>query len=41
MLGRPGHRSDHQELIEGKIAVMPVTAADPKLLLDVEWRQQL
>ena len=34
------HRPHHEELIEGEFAVMPMTAADAKFLLDVERRQQ-
>ena len=32
------HRPDHEELVEGEFAVVPMAAADPKLLLDVERR---
>ena len=41
VLRGPGHRPDHEELIEGQVPVMPVSAADPKFLLDVERRQHL
>src|ERR1700690_238703 len=34
------HRPDHEELIEGELAMMPMAAADAKFLLDIERRQQ-
>ena len=41
VLGRAGHGPHHEELIEGQIAVMPVTAADAKLPLHVQRGQEL
>src|ERR1035441_10584735 len=34
------HRPDHEELIEGEFAMMPMAAADAKFLLDIERREQ-
>ena len=41
VLRRAGHRSQHQELIERELAVMPVAAGDAELPLDVRRQQQL
>src|ERR1700687_4528534 len=40
VLGGSRNRTNHQELIEGQVPVVPVAAADAKLLLHVGRRQQ-
>ena len=35
VLGGPRHRTNHEKLIEGQIPVMPMAAADAKLLLHI------
>ena len=35
MLRGARHRPHHEELVEGEVAVVPVTAADSKFLLDI------
>src|SRR5579863_9361941 len=41
VLGGSRNRTNHQELIEGQVPVVPVAAADAKLLLHIGRRQQL
>jgi hypothetical protein len=38
---RARYRTQHEELVEGELAVMPVAAADPHPALDVGGREQL
>ena len=36
VLRRARQRTHHEELVEGEIRMMPVSAGDPKLLLDID-----
>src|SRR5277367_5281212 len=36
-----GHRADHEELVEGEVAMMPMAAGDAELPLDIDRGQQL
>ena len=40
ILGRARHRTHDEELIERQLGVMPVSAADAKLALDIRGAQQ-